>query len=1153
MPAPIGAEDLYRFRWIDHVRLSRDGERVAYQLGWADAESRQNRSRVVVRRLLEPEPIEPTGASRRDHSPEWSPDGRHLAFMSRVGPVDQLFVMDLAGGETRQLSSVAEGAASPLWSPDGSRIAFIGIVLSDPDAVVDDPRPPETRDQLRRPPVARIARRLDYKHDGQGFVDGRYHHLFVVPALGGNVTQLTAGAWDVNGFDWSPDGARLVVSGNAEPGADLQREQNLYVVDLAANRHRFGGGLYLGTPSWSPRGDLIAFIAPNGLDAGLLERLWVVPLSGEGGPRCLTSGFDQAVTDSIITDMRAGHGSRLTWSAEGDRVYFLASGPGVTTLYSSDLEGNVRQEAGGQRRIYDFDLAHGVLAFAVSDTHHPGELHILTQGAEARLTDLNPWLHDRYVAQPERLQFTAPDGWGIEGWVLKPDGMDPHKRHPLVLEVHGGPHGQYGWAFFHELQVLAGMGYVVLYLNPRGSDGYGERFRCEVVRDWGGKDYVDLMSALDQVIERTGYVDTTRMGIGGGSYGGYMTNWAIGQTDRFSAAVSMRSISNLVSEYSQHDIVLWGALELGPPPWPDLDELWRRSPIRYVKNIKTPLLLTCGEMDLRCAISQSEELFGAMRLLGKTVELIRFPDESHDISRNGRPDRRLERLRRIAGWYERFLGTAAVDPVTEAETQVLPVPDFATRELPVEESPAAQVLETETLVLETLEPRAEAVAETADAAPALAEPEALPDLPEPPAVAAEEPSGGSDSLLAPALPMAGELEPSTGLDSPPTPTLPLAGEGEDAEPEPEALVASEQEPSHGLDSPPTPTLPQEEEGEELEALPEPEPEPVAAEPEPVVASEQEPSTGLDSPPTPTLPLAGEGEELEAQPEPQSEPVVAAASELEAEPVVEAERELEPVVASEPWLQAEQDSDPGSEPEPVVAVAPEPAAAAVESEAEPAIELDSPPTPTLPLAGEGEVAVDKSWQETIPDTSPESEPEPAVPAAEREPSAPVPASVTSTMVRWPGSTSSDNGSPSADQPETFEEATSIIPAWQNSDAPSDSRRTVSMEAVPVEQIAAGTGFAALLTFESGPFAGRIVALPSQMVSVGRAPDNDVVVGDPATSGHHGRIEVRNGSFWISDLGSTNGTLVNGEPVIEKELSDGDMIAVGQNTMRFTLET
>ena len=1092
MPAPIGAEDIYRFRWIDHVRLSRDGERVAYQLGWADAESRQSRSRVVVRRLLEPEPIEPTGAPRRDHSPEWSPDGRRLAFVSKVGAADQLFVLDIAGGgETRQVSSTLEGAANPLWSPDGSWIAFIGTVLSDPEGVVDDPRPPEGKDQLRRTPVARIARRLDYKHDGLGFVDGRYHHLFVVPAVGGNVIQLTTGAWDVTGFDWSPDGTRLVVSGNAEPGADLQRDANLYLVDLTGNRHRLGGGLTLASPAWSPRGDLIAFIAANGPDGGFLERLWVVPLTGEG-PRCLTAGFDQSVSDSLITDMRACLGGRLCWAKEGDRVYFVASGPGVAGLYSCDLEGGIRQEVGGQRRIFDFDLASGVVAFTASDSNQPGELHILTQGAEARLTDLNPWLHDRYVAQPERHQFTAPDGWLIEGWVLKPQGLDPQKLHPLVLEVHGGPHGQYGWAFFHELQVLAGMGYVVLYVNPRGSDGYGERFRREVVRDWGGKDYVDLMSALDQIIERTGYIDTNRMGIGGGSYGGYMTNWAIGQTNRFSAAVAMRSLSNLVSEYAQHDIVLWGTLELGPPPWPDLDELWRRSPIRYVKNIQTPLLLTCGEMDLRCAISQSEELFGAMRLLGKTVEMVRFPEESHDLSRSGRPDRRVERLRRIAAWYERFLGTAATDRVSEAATQVLPVPAFATRELPSEPPVAAHLvdevaaeplavaelpapaadaeIETDTMVLQTLAP-VEPVAEEAASEAELAEPEALPDLPEPEPKLVEE------------------------LEAPPTPALPVAEEG--AEPEAGAEPAAEAEP-----------------------------EPLVAEAELAPMVEE-----LEAPPVPPAVDWERPQEVEAPPI----PAAVAGEAIEPEP-------------SEPWLQAEQDSDPGREPEvahePEPEPAPEPLVAADESEAEPepepGQEVEALPAPALPLTGDGEKLA--------------ADPVPSAQSTQvTRPPAPDPDPVKSTMLRWPGGTSPGNGTPNPQQPETFEEATSIIPAWQHSEAPSDSRRTVSLQALPIDQIAAGTAFAAMLTFESGPFAGRMVALPSQIVSVGRAPDNDVVVGDPATSGHHGQIEVRSGFFWISDLGSTNGTLVNGEPVIEKQLSDGDLIAIGQNTIRFTLES
>src|SRR5205814_685897 len=251
------------------------------------------------------------------------------------------------------------------------------------------------------------------------------------------------------------------------------------------------------------------------------------------------------------------------------RLYFLASAAGVVELCSVDLEGRVTAEVPSDRRsLYDFDVRGGRVAICAGDALDPGNAALVAGGEERRLTDANPWLRERFVAEPERHTFTAPDGLPIEGWLLRPPGFDPARRHPLVMQIHGGPHGLYGWSFFHEFQVLAGMGFLVFYTNPRGSDGYGEDFRRAVARDWAGRDYEDLMTALVQLLERTGFVDESRLGVAGGSYGGFMTNWAIGHTDRFAAAVSMRSICNLVSEFAQHDIVLWGEQEMGPRPWP---------------------------------------------------------------------------------------------------------------------------------------------------------------------------------------------------------------------------------------------------------------------------------------------------------------------------------------------------------------------------------------------------------------------------------------------------------------------------------------------------------------------------------------------------------------------------------------------------------
>ncbi len=593
---PVTADDLYRFRWVDHPRLSPDGSRLAYQLSWADEEARENRAEVLVRGL-DPgsAPVRVGAGTRRDHSPEWSPDGTLLLFLSRRGARDQLLVVGADGSAERLLSAIPDGVGNAAWSPDGSLIAFTAMILGDPGAVVDDPRPPESPDHARRPPVARVARRLDHKHDGAGYGDGRHSHLFVIPAAGGEALQLTDGAWSVEAFDWAPDGLSLVVAGDAEADPDLRRENHLYTVPVAGGRLRhLVGGLEISEPRWSPTGEQVAFIAPRGEGGGRHERLWLVAAGG-GEPRCLTAGFDQSVGGSVISDMRSGHGTRLCWREDGGRVLFQASSRGTAAVHSADLDGEVRIELAAEHRgVFDFDLRGAVLAAAVTDLGTPVELIVVREGVETRVTDSNPWLAEREVATPERHEFTAPDGLRLEGWLMKPPGFDPGRRHPLVMEIHGGPHAQYGWAFFHEFQVLAGLGFLVFYLNPRGSDGYGEDFKREVARDWGGRDYVDLMTALDQLIERTGCVDEARMGVGGGSYGGFMTNWVIGHTDRFAAAVSMRSISNLVSEFAQHDVVLWGILEMGPPPWPDPEELWQRSPIRYVRDIHTPLLLTTG-------------------------------------------------------------------------------------------------------------------------------------------------------------------------------------------------------------------------------------------------------------------------------------------------------------------------------------------------------------------------------------------------------------------------------------------------------------------------------------------------------------------------------------------------------------------------------
>jgi dipeptidyl aminopeptidase/acylaminoacyl peptidase len=280
---------------------------------------------------------------------------------------------------------------------------------------------------------------------------------------------------------------------------------------------------------------------------------------------------------------------------------------------------------------------------------------------ERRLTEANRGLLDQVaLSRPERFAYRGADDWTIEGWVFPPAGLEPGRRYPAILTIHGGPHGAYGEAFFHEFQMLASLGYAVILTNPRGSQGYGQAFTSATKHDWGGEDYADIMAGLDAALARFPYMDPDRLGVEGGSYGGYMTNWVIGHTGRFKAAVTMRSISNCLSQWGMSDLAYFkGYWEFPGEPWDSPLFYWERSPLAYVKNITTPLLILHSENDLRCPIGEGEQLFAALKKLGREVVFARFPNESHDLSRNGQPQHRIERLRLISDWFTTHIPVTA--------------------------------------------------------------------------------------------------------------------------------------------------------------------------------------------------------------------------------------------------------------------------------------------------------------------------------------------------------------------------------------------------------------------------------------------------------------------------------------------------------------
>jgi len=677
MSRAITVEDLYSLKFLKAPRVSPDGQRVAFVVTTIDERTYEYRSAIWMVDTESGEAKRFVGGAGNAHSPSWSPDGRWLAFVSdREGEAagkdekeqkrrgkgkPQLWLIPTDGGEASQLTFMPHGASDPLWSPDSTLLLYSAQV---------GPLDEET-EVGKVLPKARVIDKLWYRLDGVGYIYERRQQLFIVPVSGGESEQLTAGDWDDSDAAWSPDGSAIAfVSSRAE---DRWRfpTPDLYTLSIAqgkagALRCLTDGSLACGSPAWAPDGKTLAFVGSLKLRSAGHQSLYSIGADAEqGGADCLTRHFEGTCMDWTNSDIGDEHLiPRPAWSADGKTLYVLAAVRGATRLYAIPASGAEAQPltltpSNVHVRDFTVDAAGKRLTLLSADATHVQEIFTCSTAAPGdmqRLTNFNTKLFAELVlSTPEHMPYTGADGWSMDGWILKPQNFDPTRKYPLVVEIHGGPHTQYGYGFFHEMQLLAAAGYVVLYTNPRGSCGYGYDFALAVRGAWGEKDSLDIMAGVDALLQK-GYIDEGRLGVTGGSYGGFMTNWLIGHNDRFKAAVTDRSVVNLASDFGSSDVGwMLADDEFEAVPWEQLERYMQMSPIHYVKNTHTPLLILHSEQDLRCNIEQAEQLFATLKYLGREVLFVRFEGQSHGLSRGGHPKLRVERLQHILRWFEKYL------------------------------------------------------------------------------------------------------------------------------------------------------------------------------------------------------------------------------------------------------------------------------------------------------------------------------------------------------------------------------------------------------------------------------------------------------------------------------------------------------------------
>jgi len=660
----ITAEDLYQLNTVAEVRISPGGQEVVYTVQRVDRKTEKKYTNLWVASINNGDTRQFTTGDQHDDSARWSPDGKVIAFLSDRADKEkpaQVYLIRFSGGEAQRLTEIEGEIGDMSWSPGGKHI-LCTVRKKDNEALERE----KDEQKKKLGVVSRHYDRLFYKLDGYGYLPHERTHIWIVDTRTGKGKQLTDHAiYDEYHPTFSPDGKWIAFLSNRSESPDLTPERpDLFVMPAQGGEFRrietpFGDKAL---PSFSPDGKWIAYFGVEG--EGLSYKnlgLWIVPTDGTKAPRNLTEKYDIHVSSGTINDVGSPETMAPTWSTDSKRLYFNAVLHGSSLLKSILANGkDLRDEVGegGVVGSFSFDREQEHLAYFYGQMDDPVQLFVkeMKSGKKRQLTRLNRTLLERIdLGSVEEVWFKGPDNNDLQGWILKPPGFDPKRKYPSIMEIHGGPLTQYGKYFMHEFYYLAAHGYVVYFSNPRGGRGYGEEHAKAIYHNWGSPDYADLMAWADYM-EKQPYIDRQRMGVTGGSYGGYMTVWIIGHTQRFKAAVTQRCVSNFVSMWGSSDFNWTFQMELGDkPPFENLEKYWQASPIAYIGNARTPTLVLHNEFDLRCPIEQGEQVFVALKKLGVECEMVRFPDEFHGLSRTGRTDRKIVRLNHILRWFDKYL------------------------------------------------------------------------------------------------------------------------------------------------------------------------------------------------------------------------------------------------------------------------------------------------------------------------------------------------------------------------------------------------------------------------------------------------------------------------------------------------------------------